>query len=61
MLYDVKDYREVIKSVKEMQGGYKVAKCMCRSRTEHHIVDRLIELADLIEVLLKTFPPAGTY
>lgn len=44
MLYVVKDYREVIKSVKEMQGGYKVAKCMCRSRIEHHLVDRLIEL-----------------
>lgn len=59
--YVVKDYRESIEAVKEMQGGLNVAKLVAKTKTERELVDRLVQLADSIEVLLKAFPPAGTY
>lgn len=59
--YEVKDWKKSIESVKEMQGGFRAAKGMCRGRAEHTLVDRLIELSETIEVLLNAFPPAGIY
>ena len=57
----IKDFRETIESVKEMQGGYRVARILAKSRSEIVMVDRLIDLADSLELVLKSFPPAGTY
>ena len=59
--YVVKDYRESIEAVKEMQGGFNVAKLVTKTKTERELVARLVQLADSIETLLKAFPPAGTY
>lgn len=60
-VYTIQDYREAIESLKEMQGGFKAAVYCCRNRSERELVDRLIQLADSIEILLRAFPPAGTY
>lgn len=59
--YTVKDYRDAIESVKEMQGGFRAAYHVCRSRSERELVERLIQLADSFEVILKQFPPPGIY
>ena len=59
--YSVKDFRETIETVKEMQGGFRAARVLARTRSEIIMVDKLLDLADSLELVLKSFPPAGTY
>lgn len=59
--YIIKDQREAIEAVKEMQGGFRAAKALARLRGERELVDSLIKIVEAYETTLKSFPPAGTY
>ena len=59
--YIIKDQREAIEAVKEMQGGFRAAYAISRNSSERSMIDTLIKLVEAYETTLKSFPPAGTY
>lgn len=59
--YIIKDQREAIEAIKEMQGGFRVAYGISKHRGERELINNLIKLVEAYETTLKSFPPAGTY
>jgi 16S rRNA C1402 N4-methylase RsmH len=59
--YVVKDYRNAIESIKFIQGGMRASRYLAKTTAERQLIDRIIDLVETSEILLKSFPPPGTY